>query len=262
MDNGFHIPRKRFGQNFLTDSHIIDKIILGIQPKKNDNLVEIGPGLGALTKSLLPALDTLHVIEIDRDLVAQLQKLKFEYKTLTIHNNDALKFDYSTLAKIQPIRVIGNLPYNISTPLLFHLFSFSKNILDMHFMLQKEVVDRMIATPNSEHYGRLSIMVQYYADVHKLFGVKPGSFKPAPKVDSAVVRLQIKSPTIQAKDEQHFTCLVRQAFSQRRKKLRNNLKNTIEQKIIEDCNIDPNVRAETLTIDDFVKLSNASYTSS
>lgn len=259
MKGHTHTPRKRFGQNFLTDTHIIDKIVLAIAPGKNDNIVEIGPGLGALTTKLLPLLEKLSVVEIDRDLATHLTTLQKNHPELTIHNADALKFDFGALASAGKLRVIGNLPYNISTPLLFHLFAYNPLILDMHFMLQKEVVDRMTAQPGSNDFGRLSVMVQYYSDCQKLFNVKPGSFNPAPKVDSAVTRLQIRPPALPAKSETHFSQLVKQAFSQRRKQLKNNLKKMTEPSVITSCNIDPGTRAETLSVDDFVRLSNAIY---
>ena len=184
----FKSPRKRFGQNFLHDHNVIDKIISAIQPQAEDVIVEIGPGRGALTLPLLNIVQQMHVVEIDRDLVDWWQTQQRE--NLQIHAADVLKFDFSSLAASQKIRVIGNLPYNISTPLLFHLFNYIDDIRDMHFMLQKEVVERMVATPGGKEYGRLSVMVQFYCEVEKLFIVNPGSFFPAPKVDSAIVCLQ------------------------------------------------------------------------
>ena len=250
----YHRPRKRFGQHFLTDKNVIDKIIIAINPLPNDNIVEIGPGLGALTEKLADRLELLQLIEIDRDLVAQLND---RFPQLKIHNHDALKFDFQLIAERGPLRVVGNLPYNISTPLLFHLFRFRQLIQDMHFMLQEEVVDRLAAPPHNRDYGRLSVMAQYYTEVTKLFVVKPGCFSPAPKVNSAIVRLQPRARTVPADDERLLEDIVRQAFSQRRKTKKNNLKGTLGASQLEASGIDPGMRAEMLCVDDFVRLSNS-----
>lgn len=247
--------KKRFGQHFLNDQFVIQKIINEIHPSKTDCMVEIGPGLGALTFPLLDKLDTLNVIEIDRDVIARL-KQKNNTK-LIIHSNDALDFDFNTLADEQALRIVGNLPYNISTPLIFHLLESAQIIQDMHFMLQNEVVQRITAQPGSKSYGRLSVMVQYHCQTEYLFFVGPESFDPPPKVDSAILRLSPwKNRPFKANDEKKLSILVAKAFSMRRKTLRNNLKNIIDTKQIESLGIDPSLRAETLKVSDFVQLSN------
>ncbi|MBN1378300.1 MAG: 16S rRNA (adenine(1518)-N(6)/adenine(1519)-N(6))-dimethyltransferase RsmA [Gammaproteobacteria bacterium] len=244
-------PRKRFGQNFLTDQQIIKKIILAIQPRSNDNIVEIGPGQGALTYPLLEHVESLNVVEIDRDLCAVLSKIE----KLTIHCQDVLKFDFAAAFENHSVRIVGNLPYNISTPLLFHLFEYSDQIIDMHLMLQKEVVDRLTAMPNCKNYGRLSVMAQYYAEVYKLFEVNPSSFFPAPKVTSAVICVKPRPHReLEKIQEEDFSRLVKQAFSQRRKTLRNNLKLLLNEENIRACDIDPGARAETLTLQEFILL--------
>jgi len=251
-----HRARKRFGQNFLVDTHVIHQIVSAISPQNNQKFVEIGPGKGALTELLLETLDSLDVIELDRDLIPILEN-RFP-KKLKIHQADVLKFDFSTIIN-EPnlIRVVGNLPYNISTPLLFHLLHFSNAIFDMHFMLQKEVVERIASPINEKSYGRLSVIMQYYFNVEQLFNVKPSSFKPAPKVDSAIIRLiPYKNKPIEADDESTFQEMVKLCFTQRRKTLRNNLKQTLTDEQIEKLNIDSSARAETLSIFDFVQLSN------
>ncbi len=247
--------KKRFGQHFLNDQFVIQKIINEIHPSKTDCMVEIGPGLGALTFPLLDKLDTLNVIEIDRDVIARL-KQKNNTK-LIIHSNDALDFDFNTLADEQALRIVGNLPYNISTPLIFHLLESAQIIQDMHFMLQNEVVQRITAQPGSKSYGRLSVMVQYHCQTEYLFFVGPESFDPPPKVDSAILRLSPwKNRPFKANNEKKLSILVAKAFSMRRKTLRNNLKNIIDTKQIESLGIDPSLRAETLKVSDFVQLSN------
>lgn len=245
-------PRKRFGQNFLKDPGIISKIVDAIRPCPQDNMVEIGPGLAALTVPLLQILDNLDVVEIDRDIVGELRK-RFPEGKLHIHLADALKFDFASLGR--DLRVVGNLPYNISTPLLFHLSEFSDSIKDMHFMLQKEVVDRMTATPSSSDYGRLSVMLQHRFHMEKCFEVPPESFYPEPKVDSAIVRM-IPLDACLAKDEAVFSRIVLSAFSQRRKTLRNTLKAFLSPEDFEVLAIDPNARAENLSVADFAKISN------
>lgn len=249
-------PRKRFGQNFLKNAQIIEQIVSLIMPQANDHVVEIGPGLGALTKLLLPQVDHLEAIEIDRDLIPELQKKCEGLGTLNIHEADALQFDFSTLASGPArFRLIGNLPYNISTPLLFHVFQYREFVQDMHFMLQKEVVDRMIAEPGSKQYGRLSIMTQYYCSTEKLLAVEPAAFFPPPKVDSAIVRL-IPRPESPAKNEGKLSMLVKQAFQQRRKTLANNLKGLISADELSTLSIDPKQRPEQLSSDDYIKISN------
>ncbi|MDH5594252.1 MAG: 16S rRNA (adenine(1518)-N(6)/adenine(1519)-N(6))-dimethyltransferase RsmA, partial [Gammaproteobacteria bacterium] len=221
-----HRPRKRFGQNFLHDPNIISRIIDAIHPRDDQQLVEIGPGQGALTSFLLDRINHLDVVELDRDLVTLLRKKFSDTEKLTIHSADALKFDFCSLGtQGNKIRLIGNLPYNISTPLIFHLLEQSHCISDMHFMLQKEVVERMAAQPATKAYGRLTIMVQLFCTVEKLFTVPPGAFNPPPKVDSMIVRLiPHESPQYEIKNKTVLQELVNQAFSQRRKTLRNALK--------------------------------------
>ncbi|MFN3883897.1 MAG: 16S rRNA (adenine(1518)-N(6)/adenine(1519)-N(6))-dimethyltransferase RsmA [Rhodocyclaceae bacterium] len=252
-----HPPRKRFGQHFLVSPGIIRKIVAAIDPHPTDTVVEIGPGLGALTAPLLEKLDHLHVIEIDRDLIARLQE-RFPRERLTIHAGDALQFDFGALKREGPLEIVGNLPYNISSPLLFHLARFADTVAEMHFMLQKEVVDRMVAAPGSSAYGRLSVMLQYRFQMERLFLVPPGAFDPPPKVDSAVVRMIPKKLGAgeTAHDEALFGRLVAAAFSQRRKMLRNTLKEFGGEALLAARGIDPTVRAETLAVIDYVRLAN------
>jgi len=253
-----HIPRKRFGQNFLHDHNIIYNIISSIQAKPGEHWVEIGPGQGALTEPLLKTGIRLEVVELDRDLVTLLKEQFKQYDNLQIHSADALRFDFSALAEDgKKLRIIGNLPYNISTPLMFHLLDNAYCIEDMHFMLQKEVVDRICAAPGSKKYGRLSVMMQYYCATELLFDVPPESFDPAPKVMSAIVRLvPHQQPPVQVNDIAKLNRVVTQAFSQRRKTLRNSLKKLITEEEIVALNIDPTLRAETISLADFAKLSN------
>ena len=254
-----HQARKRFGQNFLVSPGVIRKIIDAVAPRAGDTVVEIGPGLGALTEPLLACLDHLHVVEIDRDLIARLRE-RFPAERLSIHEGDALAFDFAALASGGPLKIVGNLPYNISSPLLFHLAAYADRVAEMHFMLQKEVVDRMVATPGSGDYGRLSVMLQYRFYMERLFVVPPGSFNPAPKVDSAVVRLiPLKKVGAggTAQDEELFARLVAAAFAQRRKMLRNTLREFGGEQLLEAQGIAPTARAEELTVDDYLRLSNA-----
>ena len=253
-----HIARKRFGQNFLIDAQVIGGIVAAVAPQRDDLVVEIGPGLGALTEPLLQRLDHLHVVEIDRDIVARLRQ-RFPADRLSIHAGDALAFDFGSLAAAgRKLRVVGNLPYNISTPLLFHLAQFADRVYDMHFMLQKEVVERMVAEPGSADYGRLSVMLQYRFVMDWLLDVPPQSFDPAPKVDSAVVRLIPRAPgELAAHDAARFAVLVAAAFSQRRKMLRNTLKGSVDEALFARLGIAPTARAETLSVADYVRLANA-----
>lgn len=254
-----HQARKRFGQNFLIDERVIERIVQAIAPAPSDNLVEIGPGQGAITGLLLERCPRLNVVELDRDLIPRLQASFASYPELNIHAADALKFDFATLARPDtPLRVVGNLPYNISTPLIFHLLKYRGLICDMHFMLQKEVVERMAATPGDKDYGRLSIMCQYHCEVEFLFEVGPHCFKPAPKVDSAIVRLTPRSqPEIEAQNPKILDAVVKTAFQQRRKTLRNALKHVVEnEQDFEVCQIDPGRRPETLSVSDYVRLAN------
>jgi len=251
-----HIARKRFGQNFLSSPAIIDSIISAINPKPDDCMVEIGPGLGAMTEPLMAALNHLHVVEIDRDLIERL-KNNYSRQKLTIHEGDALKFNFGSLAE-KDLRIVGNLPYNISTPILFHLSTFASQVRDMHFMLQKEVVDRMVADQNSGDVGRLTIMLQYRYDMDSLFIVPPSAFVPAPKVDSAIVRM-IPKPlsALTAHDETLFGDVVTAAFSMRRKMLRNTLKGFISEAKLEELGIAPTARAETLGVQDYIRITNS-----
>jgi 16S rRNA (adenine1518-N6/adenine1519-N6)-dimethyltransferase len=253
-----HTPRKRFGQNFLHDHSIIYNIISSIQAKPDQHWVEIGPGQGALTEPLLKQGVRLEVVELDRDLVALLREKFKQYPNLKIHSADALRFDFSALAdKNTKLRVIGNLPYNISTPLMFHLLDNAYCIEDMHFMLQKEVVDRICAAPGSKKYGRLSVMMQYYCATELLFDVPPESFDPAPQVMSAIVRLVPHSqPPVAVNDIAKLNRVVTQAFSQRRKTLRNSMKKLIAEEEITALGIDPTLRAENITLAEFASLSN------
>lgn len=257
-----HRARKRFGQNFLSDPGIIQRIIQSINPKLGDRLIEIGPGLGALTCPILNITREMDVIELDRDIVPKLQLncgLDFvQNDQLRIHNIDVLKFDFASLNYEEPLRIIGNLPYNISTPIIFHLVEYSSIIKDMYFMLQKEVVQRLAAKPDTSNYSRLSVMAQYYFQVTPLFLVPPESFQPMPKVESAIVRLvpHTEKP-VQIDDEKAFRQLVTQAFSQRRKTLRNVLKDICTAQQIEAVGIDPSTRAQSLTLQQFAKLYNS-----
>lgn len=257
MDNFFqHKARKRFGQNFLIDENIIERIVRAVGPKESDTLVEIGPGQGAITELLLKRCPSLTAVELDRDLIPMLEFKFREYPEFSIIEKDALKFDFGTFAGDKQLRIVGNLPYNISTPLLFHLLSFRGQVQDMHFMLQKEVVDRLSATPSTKSYGRLSVMVQYYCRVQGLFPVPPQSFRPAPKVDSAIVRLVPHSTLpFTAKDEGLLERIVNIAFQQRRKTLRNALKPLFPDLDPELLPIDAGRRPETLSVEDFVKLA-------
>ena len=304
-----HIAKKRFGQNFLTDQSIITSLIEAINPQDNQIIVEIGPGLGALTKPLLAKIQHLHVVEIDRDIVSWMQaeyaKPAYTKNTLTVHNVDALKFDFGSLltdfskttdatnpisAKqemsarqqgggnetvqivrrganndanaagalgLQKLRVTGNLPYNISTPILFHLLDNVSHITDMHFMLQKEVVERMVASPSTPAYGRLSVMLQYYLAMEYLITVPPEAFEPAPKVESAFVRC-VPHATLPfvANDTKLFYKVVLAAFGQRRKTLRNTLKGLLDDAGFAALNINPQLRAENLSVAEFVRISN------
>ncbi|MDO3385263.1 16S rRNA (adenine(1518)-N(6)/adenine(1519)-N(6))-dimethyltransferase RsmA [Gilvimarinus sp. SDUM040013] len=254
-----HKARKRFGQNFLIDHNIINQIARSVHPRPDDIVVEIGPGQGALTEPLAASATTLHVIELDRDLVPWL-KVRFEkHPGFSLHQADALKFDFAELADDnRPLRIVGNLPYNISTPLIFHLIGYADIVQDMHFMLQKEVVKRLAAEPGTKAYGRLTVMAQYYCNIDWLFDVPPGSFDPAPKVDSAIVRLTpYKTLPHPARNVGVLEKLVTAAFGQRRKTLRNALKTFCDPLQLESMPVDLSKRAEALTIADFVALSDA-----
>jgi len=252
-----HRARKRFGQHFLHDRGIIQRILAALAPQPGDIIVEIGPGLGALTRPLLEHCAPLHVVELDRDLAARL-RAEFPPERLVVHEADALKFDFRALAGDRRLRIVGNLPYNVSTPLLFHLLDQADCISDMLFMLQKEVVERMAATPGSKDYGRLSVMLQWRLQVEKLFDVRPGAFTPPPKVDSAVVRLTPHAaPLVAVDDADALARVVRAAFSQRRKTLRNTLRGLLTPEALQALDIDPTRRAETLSLAEFARLANS-----
>ncbi|MFA7267773.1 MAG: 16S rRNA (adenine(1518)-N(6)/adenine(1519)-N(6))-dimethyltransferase RsmA [Sterolibacterium sp.] len=253
-----HVARKRFGQNFLVSPGVVAQIVSAIAPQPGDNLVEIGPGLGALTVPLLDRLERLHVVEIDRDLIARLRE-RFMPERLIIHEGDALKFDFASLATgAKGLRIIGNLPYNISTPLLFHLAGYADQVRDMHFMLQKEVVDRMVSAPGGPEYGRLSVMLQYRYAMERLFLVPPDAFDPAPKVSSAIVRMTpLPASALAANDSALFARVVTAAFGQRRKMLRNTLRELIGTTELAALGIQPTARAEELGVADYVRISNA-----
>ena len=255
-----HQPRKRFGQHFLIDNNIIDKIVRALNPTPSDNLVEIGAGTGALTAKVLAKINHLNVVEIDNDLVMLLQNT-YPESTLTIHHHDALDFDFNTLAKPDALlRVFGNLPYNISTPLLFHLLQYAPVINDMVFMLQKEVIVRMCAKPGNADYGRLSIMIQYACETSMLFDIPPSAFNPPPKVMSSLIHLKPygeNHPHPMATHYPTFANIVNVAFQHRRKTLKNALQTCVSADIFEQVGIDPIRRPETLSISEYVALSNA-----
>ncbi|NDL61320.1 16S rRNA (adenine(1518)-N(6)/adenine(1519)-N(6))-dimethyltransferase RsmA [Acerihabitans arboris] len=254
-----HLARKRFGQNFLQDGNIIDSIVSAIHPLPDQAMVEIGPGLGALTEPVAERIDHMTVIELDRDLAARLATHPFLNSKLTIVQQDAMTVDFAELSRQlgQPLRVFGNLPYNISTPLMFHLFGYTQAIRDMHFMLQKEVVNRLVAGPDSKAYGRLSVMAQYYCQIIPVLEVPPTSFRPAPKVDSAVVRLvpyaELPYPV---SDLQVLARITSQAFNQRRKTVRNSLGNLFTAEQLKELGIDPILRAENITVAQYCHLAN------
>lgn len=258
-----HTARKRFGQNFLHDTHVIQNIVAAICPQKDQFLLEIGPGLGALTEPVAEQIDRLTVLELDRDLAERLRHHPFLHQKLNVIETDAMQFDFAQLytseklaEEQQKIRVFGNLPYNISTPLMFHLFKFCDIIQDMHFMLQKEVVKRLCAAPNSKAYGRLTIMTQYFCQVMPVLEVPPSAFKPAPKVDSAVVRLIPHQQLPHAvKDLYWLNRVTVQAFNQRRKTLRNALSTLLSPENLTALSIDLNARAENLSIADYARLA-------
>lgn len=259
-DKPHHRPRKRFGQHFLADTAVVQQIVNDIAVGETDHIVEIGPGLGVMTEAILPLARYLDAVELDRDLVNKLGQ-SLPLGKFAIHSADALKFDFCSLVKDrEKLRIVGNLPYNISTPLIFRLLEQLQCIEDMHFMLQKEVVNRLAASPGHGNYGKLSVMVQYYCRVAKLFDVAPHAFSPPPKVDSSVVRLiPHPKPPVAVHDKQTFDKLVSAAFAQRRKTLRNNLKLLIDAEQMQAAGIDPGRRAETLTLQEFATLSNIVY---
>lgn len=253
-----HRARKRFGQNFLHDQAVIERIVRTINPKPGEHLVEIGPGLGALTLPLLKAAGSMTAIELDRDLIPKIEASAEGVGELTVRSADVMTVDFQALSEELggPLRVIGNLPYNISTPLLFHLFQFKAVISDMHFMLQKEVVERMASDAGGDHYGRLSVTTQYHCRVAQRFIVPPGSFKPAPKVDSAIVSLypHAEAP-FDCGSEKSLATVISAAFAQRRKTLRNSLRELLDEEAIKACGLDPTIRPERITLESFAALS-------
>lgn len=252
-----HQPRKRFGQHFLHDPHVIDRIVASLAPLPGQAIVEIGPGLGALTLPLLRRVTKLQVIELDRDVIPRLQALCAGEGQLLIHSADALSFDYRTLVQTgEKLRLVGNLPYNISTPLLFHLLSYADCIEDMLFMLQQEVVERMTAQPGDKAYGRLTASLAVHAEVEALFKVGPGAFNPPPKVESAVVRLVPRPAPFLLHDPNTYARVVSMAFSQRRKTLANSLRELFRREELLELGIDPQARAECITPAEFAQLAN------
>jgi 16S rRNA (adenine1518-N6/adenine1519-N6)-dimethyltransferase len=249
-----HVARKRFGQNFLVDSGIIAAIVSAIDPKRDETVVEIGPGLGAITEPLMARVDHLHVVEIDRDLIARLKK-QHAPERMTIHEGDALAFDFASVGS--NLRLVGNLPYNISTPLLFHLAEYVDIVHDMHFMLQKEVVERMVAEPGQSDFSRISVMLQYRFYIEWLIDVPPECFDPPPKVQSAVVRLIPKPVSeLTARSQEKLSQVVLTAFSQRRKMLRNTMKSLLNEAAFAELGIDPTRRPEDVPVEDYVRIAN------
>lgn len=250
-----HQARKRFGQHFLSDLAVVDEIVRAIAPERNDLMVEIGPGLSALTRPLLERLDHLHAVEIDRDLAGRLRR-QYPADKLTVHEADALTVDFSTFG--QGVRIVGNLPYNISSPLLFHLMAVADQVRDQHFMLQREVIDRMVAKPGSADYGRLSVMLQSRYRMINLFDVPPEAFDPPPRVMSAIVRMRpLPADRPQPQSEAAFSTVVARAFSQRRKMLRRVLADWAEDIPWEALGIEPTDRAESVTVAQYIGLSDA-----
>jgi len=252
-----HKARKRFGQNFLTDPMVIQRIVDTIAARPDELFIEIGPGQAALTRPLIDTGMELHLVEIDRDLADRLATQFRIHPGVHVHIGDALKMDFAAISGKRPFRLVGNLPYNISTPLLFHVLKWSELIIDMHFMLQSEVVNRMAASPGTKAWGRLSIMCQYHCQVIPLFTVQAESFTPVPKVQSSIVRLiPHREPPVQITSKESFDRLVIQAFSMRRKTLRNSLRDMLDVSLIESAGIDPGLRADALGLEQFAALSN------
>lgn len=251
-----HVARKRFGQNFLTDKQVLSEIIDAIGPRRGEAMVEIGPGLAAMTALLIKQLDHMHVVELDRDLVARLEKA-YPLEKLTVHSGDALKFDFGSIPvpEGQKLRIVGNLPYNISSPLLFHLADFAHLVEDQHFMLQKEVVERMVATPGTKAYGRLSVMLQWRYDMALMFIVPPTAFDPPPQVDSAIVRMVPTKRQLPC-DGKRLETVVAKAFSQRRKVIRNCVAGMFTEAQLVEAGIDPSLRPEAVSLEQYVALAN------
>ncbi len=256
-----HKARKRFGQNFLHDASIINRIIHAVNPNARDNIIEIGPGQGAITEGLVASNAKVTAIEIDKDLIQYLRIAFATRDNFSIIDSDALKINFAALANEgEKLRIVGNLPYNISTPLIFHLLSFKQSISSMYFMLQKEVVDRMAALPGTKAYGRLSIMTQYQCAVERIIDVPPGCFNPAPKVQSAVVKLTVRPYSLVTNNTSALNTVVATAFQQRRKTLSNALKSMFNTDEIMSLGIDPKRRPDTLTIDEYIQLANLADT--
>ena len=254
MKKPSHIrAKKHLSQNFLTDENVIRKIINSFDLKKDDHVIEIGPGYGAMTFPIMEIVDSIDVIELDKNLANHI-KDHDQKKSINVINEDALSFDFTSLKKKRKIRLIGNLPYHISTPLLFHLLNFSEIFHDFHVMVQKEVADRMVSSHNKKTYGRLSVAIQSRCVALKILDIKPGAFHPKPKVLSSIVKLQSKKP-LESKIQSRLDEIIRMAFNQRRKKIRNSLKELFIPEMIFECGIDPNQRAENLSVDDYIKLS-------
>lgn len=263
-----HRPRKRFGQHFLHDPGVIQRLIAAIDPRRGQRIVEIGPGLGALTEPILERTGDLDVVELDRDLAAKLAIVFQGCRGLRIHNADALDFDFAALAAEerglgegnQRLRIVGNLPYNVSTPLLFHLLAQGCAVHDMHLMLQREVVERIVSAPGGSDYGRLSVMVQLHCRTQKLFSVRSGAFNPVPRVASAVIRLTLfRHAPVAVADHSTFERLVARAFAQRRKTLRNSLRGVLSEAQIRTADVDPGARPEALSVSQFAALANELY---
>ncbi|MBI2383155.1 MAG: 16S rRNA (adenine(1518)-N(6)/adenine(1519)-N(6))-dimethyltransferase RsmA [Gammaproteobacteria bacterium] len=249
------VAKKRFGQHFLHEAGVVRRIVAAVAPRPGDNLIEIGPGPGALTPALLEAAGALRAIEIDRDVIPHLRAACGDRPGLEIVQADVLTVDFRRLADRGPLRLVGNLPYNISSPLLFHVLEAADCVRDMHFMLQKEVVDRICAAPDTEDYGRLTVAIAARAEAVPLFNVAPGAFQPPPRVDSAVVRLIPRPPPFPVRDLATFDRVVKQAFSQRRKTLRNTLRGLLDADAIQAAGIDPGTRAEQLAPEQFARLA-------
>ncbi len=251
-----HRARKRFGQHFLNDQSVIQRLVQAIHPLPGQNIIEIGPGQGALTFPLLKQCQKMIAIELDRDLIEGLKLQSQPYGELELINQDILQFDLTQLKVQPPYRLVGNLPYNISTPLMFHLLEYHELIKDMHFMVQKEVAQRIIAQPNTKHYGRLSVMMSYHCDSELLFEIAPSAFSPPPKVDSAIIRLTPHSqPKVRVGDIDRLQQVVKTSFGQRRKTIGNSLKTLIDRASLERLHIDPSARAENLTLAEFALIS-------
>lgn len=254
------LAKKKFGQHFLSDHTILNEIVAAIHPQAENHIIEIGPGPGILTDQLVPTVKKLQLIEIDNDWACFLQQRYANKPTVSLHHGDVLRFDWLTLAKDKPWRLVGNLPYNISTPLLFHIFRRLDLFTDMHFVLQNEVVNRLVAPVDSKNYGRLSVMTQYYCQAQSLLFIPPQSFDPPPKVDSALVRLMPRHhKTVVAKDLNRLTDVVREAFSFRRKTISNSLKAYFNTSQLEQLGIDPKLRPQNISVDQYVTLANAPY---